>query len=563
VNGGVIKESLAKWSRLSFTFPSHDIPYKTLIAVILSTMEDFIHVNLEFNVLICKLCKSAIQTGATVESHFRRAHQVKGEVLRQIIDTCEAQPLQDVQDIDLPRDGRRPIPELPVRRGFCCRKCRYLTLSQKNIQIHWRNARHEYSKESQRYEDIYLQSWKAGRYARYWVVSLTGNTGLEVSQVARQDNTGRGEAGNKPTTQLDLRIEDWVRVLDTRDTERLRRGDREENINRDSTWVKEMKWTQHFGDRDLITISEATDWPGSKASSGTYNKAQQYKDKDSAEEQERQVLRTICNGFGREIERCRIRIGCVPKETLQKLQSIRPEQSAGVPFGQAGLDLSIHKYSIIGQRYLCFCVRAYRLGREKAFLTLGATFTDEQWSTLANVIFAAENVYTEIARRAGLLNTQDSGYQEGSNSEDDSDDNSSEEGETYGGCDAVIDTDQLDRAIFLFIVASVKVRVGGHTYGNSLLSFCAAMGIRRHPLGYEGAIIYTAVMAGLHWIARLFFLEHQFEGEPREAERIELDILDRFEAQFARWMCVGTYTVISKIINWMAYGKGHRQKAEG
>lgn len=28
-------------------------------------------------------------------------------------------------------------------------------------------------------------------------------------------------------------------------------------------------------------------------------------------------------------------------------------------------------------------------------------------------------------------------------------------------------------------------------------------------------------------------------------------------------MCVGSYTVISIIIGWMAYGKGHRQKIGG
>jgi hypothetical protein len=89
------------------------------------------------------------------------------------------------------------------------------------------------------------------------------------------------------------------------------------------------------------------------------------------------------------------------------------------------------------------------------------------------------------------------------------------------------------------------------------------MGIRRAPTGFACATLYTGILAALHWLARLFFLEHAFEGEPKVLEEVGLAALERFQTAFAAWMCVGTYTVMSKIINWMAYGKGHQQKAEG
>ncbi|KAK1838379.1 hypothetical protein CCHR01_18995 [Colletotrichum chrysophilum] len=58
------------------------------------------------------------------------------------------------------------------------------------------------------------------------------------------------------------------------------------------------------------------------------------------------------------------------------------------------------------------------------------------------------------------------------------------------------DNDTLDRAVFLFIVASIKTQVGGHIYSNSLLCFCAALGIRSHPLGYTEPHLYTGMLAG-------------------------------------------------------------------
>ena len=87
--------------------------------------------------------------------------------------------------------------------------------------------------------------------------------------------------------------------------------------------------------------------------------------------------------------------------------------------------------------------------------------------------------------------------------------------------------------------ASIRVRVGGDIYGNAMLCFCAAMGISRNPVGFASATMYTRILAGLHWLARLFFLEHAFEGEPRVLEEVDLAALEHFQTQFAAWMCVG------------------------
>jgi hypothetical protein len=39
-----------------------------------------------------------------------------------------------------------------------------------------------------------------------------------------------------------------------------------------------------------------------------------------------------------------------------------------------------------------------------------------------------------------------------------------------------------------------------------------------------------------------------------------LEALQQFQKDHETWMCLGTYTVASKIISWMAYGKGHRNR---
>ncbi|KAK2127647.1 hypothetical protein NOF04DRAFT_1185919 [Fusarium oxysporum II5] len=70
----------------------------------------------------------------------------------------------------------------------------------------------------------------------------------------------------------------------------------------------------------------------------------------------------------------------------------------------------------------------------------------------------------------------------------------------------------LDRAVFNFIVASIKTYVSGNIYINSLLCFCAALGINRHLLGYLEPHLYTSMLAGILWWAWLFFLKAIFKN---------------------------------------------------
>ncbi len=59
-------------------------------------------------------------------------------------------------------------------------------------------------------------------------------------------------------------MEETKLKLESQDAERLRRGEQEESIDRDSAWVEDMKWVSHFGDRDIVRVAEATMWLGSK-----------------------------------------------------------------------------------------------------------------------------------------------------------------------------------------------------------------------------------------------------------------------------------------------------------
>jgi hypothetical protein len=71
------------------------------------------------------------------------------------------------------------------------------------------------------------------------------------------------------------------------------------------------------------------------------------------------------------------------------------------------------------------------------------------------------------------------------------------------------------------------------------------------------------MLAAVLWWARLFFLEAMFENQPRDQDELGVEAVLAFRDQHATWMCVGTHTVVSTIIGWMAYGKGWRKKMGG
>jgi hypothetical protein len=220
------------------------------------------------------------------------------------------------------------------------------------------------------------------------------------------------------------------------------------------------------------------------------------------------------------------------------------------------------KYRSVGHRYLSFCWKAYRIGREEAFERWAVRFTDEQWSLLHDVI--------EELERDGVPSSHDSGFfsgreREAKGKDEDKDkdedeyqdDDDSDEDERGGEGMTSSPHGELDRAVFNFIVASIKTHVGGNIYTNSLLCFCAALGIKQRPTGYTEPHLYTGMLAAILWWARLFFLEAVFENQPLDRDEVGVEAVLTFQEQHAAWMCAGTHTVISTIIGWMSYGKGY------
>jgi hypothetical protein len=245
----------------------------------------------------------------------------------------------------------------------------------------------------------------------------------------------------------------------------------------------------------LLSIYQAAEWIRAKAPIA--GRAQQVEDEQAA--RERVLLSRLGQSFDREVDRCCWRLDSVPTETLQWLSSIMAANPSGVPFGCKGKEASMSKYRSVGHRYLSFCWRAYRIGREEAYERWAVRFTDEQWSLLYDIAGELEGVVFSSSYNSGFCSSREREVDESDGEVGSDEDDDSSEREVDDEDMAALPHSILNRAIFLFISASVKAHVGGNVYMNALLSFCVVLGIRQRPLGYTEPYLYTGMLAAVLW----------------------------------------------------------------
>lgn len=70
-------------------------------------------------------------------------------------------------------------------------------------------------------------------------------------------------------------------------------------------------------------------------------------------------------------------------------------------------------------------------------------------------------------------------------------------------------------------------------YTNALLCFFAAIAIREGSNGFLPAGVFTATVAAMLWILRLFFLEDSFQDMPLNVEDILVEKMEWFTEQHA------------------------------
>ncbi|KAF4331910.1 hypothetical protein FBEOM_14308 [Fusarium beomiforme] len=250
-------------------------------------MDDIVQLNQDYQILVYRLCQAAIRPGSSIELHFRRQHQLKGQVLKDIKDYYGTLKLADPKLAVIPEDNSEAIEQLAISYGYSCNACRYLTIARDNIVRHWREAGHGVAEE--RWTEVRLQTWMGGHYARYWIVRDDSDSNGPSDTADAADATS--------WSAMDELIAASQARLEEEDAVRLRKGDLKEEIDRDSLWVKRLGWVRHFGSRDLINIHDAAQWLRAREVTG--RSARRQEDEEAA--RKRLLLSRLGESFNREV----------------------------------------------------------------------------------------------------------------------------------------------------------------------------------------------------------------------------------------------------------------------
>ena len=469
------------------------------------------------SLVLCLLCRAAVLPGPSTSAHFRR-HKLVGKPLKQVLAFATSHAfVRDPTTVTLPPDGSQPINALPVLRGYHCNACRYCTINKKKIFSHLGNCGG--LRQGQGWERVCLQSFLGGRYARYWIVQAEpGPTELD---------SGHGGVGKADTDVL-AAVLACEKELVEGDEARWKTVEAPGGVDREDTWVRFMGWAAHLQGKNRAQLYADAVLPKTAAAE------RRLRGREAIEANQR--LRRVAESVDRELSRSMLRIDRVPKETLKWLNSIDPSKPHNEPFKLKEKAGSMEFYSTCWQRYVCYCVRVWPLGRQGAESERGVRFTDAQWAALGTVVAALDAVMAAgpVSDMAG---------------EEDEDDPLQ--------C-------ALDAAVFAFCIGSIQQKLARSVYHSPLLHFASVMAIRPLSNTWLPAHSFTRCLAGLLWVGRVLMLEHLFAGEPLEEEsEVSFDVIDGFQEAYRTWLAQGSYTPFSKIVDWMAYGRGYRNKESG
>ncbi|KAH7009472.1 uncharacterized protein B0I36DRAFT_402027 [Microdochium trichocladiopsis] len=425
----------------------------------------------EHRVLLCVSCRVGLRPDDGIRLHFLRKHRLKGEALRQIRDYSYAvEPITSPYTVPVPADGSPHIEQLPVLDGFSCSDCRFLTTSWKSLS--------------------------PGSHARYWVVKEgtrgitgSGTTSATSSQPALLERVTRYEEN------LAMELEETRRTVDSR-----------QGADFESTWVREMGWARHLAGSDFGEHFQA----GRNVLTAT----ERARLRCEADISEQERLLRLGASFDRLIVRGIERTGQVPKEVLRYLASVDPDRPAGGPFRTENGRDTKDRYQAYWKRYLYYCVRTERLGRDEATEKFRIRFNDAQWAALEEIIRQLDSSDTSV--------------------QDNDSDDASPASSTYIGSEEAATPghevvegeedpaeDPLDEPVMAFCVESLQHKVAVHLFSNPLLHFTVVLGIssNRKTYAWRPATEFTPQVAGLVWCARLILLEYIFAGSEAQGCR--------------------------------------------
>jgi hypothetical protein len=494
----------------------------------------FLEYHEAFRILICITHGCAVRNLADhLSKNHRGTKKERGEVVKQY----KSLALDHAKDIALPPPLGQPFPALgkPQRASICREaECQYISTNRDGIRIHC-NKQHGWKssvEEREYWNPVWVQTFfKSAGLQKYFTVLHDKEENADVradsSETALQA-TSAAEGGTRgviDNADVETIATDWKKQ-EEKLNEELEVADLETAKTDHTLWFKKTGWAEHIAGCTLRHLSEASRLP----------------DRDE------HMLKKAVELNSALLERYVAGLSSLDNETRRWLRSAKHSEIDQRPLARLQNTESQQTYAVYIARLLCYSLR---------------------------VLQSCENCESSEEVEAGSQQ-QNNSRDEESSTEDDGD----REAVAEPAIDVFRDARKLypwqgrqkellsrfresveedwnpksqQQALLEFYESLIFQHVRGDTFKSAILHFLAVLGINEETRRLREANDFSYMLAGMVYCIRVIAAEIILPSEEREAQDNEDD--ERFKQTRDNFLADGTYSVISKALSILAYGK--------
>ena len=506
----------------------------------------FLKYNDVYRILICVRHGYAVRNLA---DHLSKNHEgskkERGEVVRQ----HKSLVLHNAKDVALPPPLEQPFPALgKPQKAYICREpeCQYISAHSNGIRMHC-NQRHSWkssAEEREHWNPVWVQTFfKSAGLQKYFAVLFDDKgdaerqeSETEAATLVRSAEDVATTANTADNADISTITADWKKQ-DEKLNEELEVADAETAKTDHTLWFKKTGWADHLKSCTLRHLSQASRLP----------------DRDE------QTLLTAVKLNGFLIEKCVGGLASLDNETRRWLRSAKHSEIDQRPLARLQNTESQQTYAVYMARLLCYSLRVLQSCEDSERLLETA---EGQESEAGNNSDYAEDNESESERE---------GERE---SEDDGDFGSQPVVDVFKDARRLYPwqerqkdllrqvresiengwgrKSQLD-ALLKFYESLIFHHVRGDTFKSAILHFLAVLGIDEETRRLRQANDFSFMLAGIVYCIRVIAVEVILPSEEREDQDDEDD--ERFKQTRDRFLADGTYSVMSKALSILAYGK--------
>jgi superfamily II DNA helicase RecQ len=500
----------------------------------------------EYGVLICTRHGYAVRN---LGFHLQEYHTGTAKERRAVLELFRRYKIREPREVALPAPLRAPFASLgkPVNAFICNEpECEHISTSRKGIRLHC-NRTHDWkssAEEREHWHSIWVQTFfKSAGLQKYFTVAYDGEDtpggqgdDVEIAPPTRSTIDVAETTGTSDNTEVAAITIDW-KEQDEKLNEALEVADAETVKTDHTLWFKKTGWPEHIAGCTLKYLSQASRLP------------------DRGE----QTLHEAVKLNSALIEKCVAGLSSLDNETRRWLKSAKHSEIDQRPLARLQNVESQQTYAVYMARLLCYSLRVLQSCEDSERLegtvdhqpsegrglesdaeddsehdedsegdSDSGSYSDTQ-PVIVDVFEDARRLYPWQGRQKDLLRRVREGIENG------------------------WDKKSQLKALLDFYESLIFQRVRGDTFKSAILHFLAVLGIDEETRRLRQANDFSYMLAGIVYCMRVIAVEVILPSEEREDQGDEDD--ERFKRTRDDFLADGTYSVMSKALSILAYGK--------